>query len=241
MHHQAADQEVRHLSCMFFSLFPREVTRSPLIITAVTWALDCGRNWASFALSRLFYPSLALAMNENSRSQNSRQKRISILSMTKQFTNSDYVANNICKMKASKTNFGSNPIPVAVPLVTTPQVPKESILVGATAELPKTTLPAAVPPKPNVGFTAEVEKSHQNQVGVIIIPQSLQPLPRTSTGSQPPSRPPIIHAYGASSSLGMFPDSHTVITPREWGFPCLQGQVTGKQPFVMASIIIIYL
>ena len=116
-------------------------------------------------------------------------------------------------------------------------MPKESIQVGATAELPKTTLQAAVPSRPNVGLTAEVEKSHQNQVGVIIIPQSLQPLPRTSTGSQPPSRPPIIHAYGASSSLGTFPDSHAVIRTREWGFPCLTGQITGKQPFVMSSII----
>jgi len=95
-------------------------------------------------------------------------------------------------------------------------VPKESVLVGAAAELPKTTLPAAVPSNPNVGLTAQVEKSHQNQVGVIVIPQSPQPLTRTSTGSQPPPRPPIIHANGPSSSLGMFPDIQVVIKTREW-------------------------
>ena len=89
---------------------------------------------------------------------------------------------------------------------------------GAAAELPKTALSTAVPSKPNVGLTTEVEKSHQNQVGVIVIPQSLQPIPRTSTGSQPPPRPPIIHAYGPSSSLGMFSDSQAVIEAREWAF-----------------------
>ena len=98
---------------------------------------------------------------------------------------------------------------------------------GAAAELPKTTLPTAVPSKPNVGLTAEVEKSHQNQVGVIVIPQSPQPLSRTSTGSQPPPQPPIIHAYsGPSSSLGMFPGSHK---DKGIGLPCLRSQVTGNQ------------
>jgi len=92
--------------------------------------------------------------------------------------------------------------PKAVPLVITPQVPKEPVLVGAVAGPPKTIFPAAVHSKPEVGLTAEVEKSHQNQVGVIVIPQSAQPLPRTSTGSQPPPRPPTIPAYGPSSSLG---------------------------------------
>jgi len=106
--------------------------------------------------------------------------------------------------------------PRAVPLVITPQVPKESVLVGAAAELPKTTLPAAVPSKPNVGLTAQVEKSHQNQVGVIVIPQSPQPLTRTSTGSQPPPRPPIIHANGPSSSLGS--NSPIASTPSSLGY-----------------------
>ena len=100
---------------------------------------------------------------------------------------------------------------------------------GAAAELLKTALPAAVLSKPNVALTAEVDRSHQNQVGVIVIPQSPQPLPKTSTGSQHPSRPPIIHAYGPSSSLGMFPDSQAVIKSREWGHPCLPGQATGKK------------
>lgn len=95
---------------------------------------------------------------------------------------------------------------------------------GVAAELPKTTLTAAVPSKPNLGLTAEVEKSYQNQVGVIVIPQSMQPLPRTSTGGQRPSRPLIIHAYGPSSSLGMSPDSQAVIKTRKWGLPCLPGQ-----------------
>lgn len=97
-------------------------------------------------------------------------------------------------------------------------MPKESGLVAAVAEPPKTTLPVAVPLKPNVGLTAEVEKSHQNQVGGITIPQSAQPLSRTSTGSPPPPRPPMIQAYGPPSSLGMFsdsPDSLLIIKTRE--------------------------
>ena len=83
---------------------------------------------------------------------------------------------------------------------------------------PKTIFSAAVHSKPEVGLTAEVEKSHQNQVGVIVIPQSAQPLPRTSTGSQTPPRSPTIPAYGPSSSLGMFPDSQAVIKTTEWAF-----------------------
>jgi len=121
-----------------------------------------------------------------------------------------------------------------VPLVITPQVPEESALVGAAAELPKTTLPAAVPSKPNVGLTAKVERSHQNQVGVLVIPQSSLPLTRTSTGSQPPPRPSIIHAYRPSSSLGTFPDSNK---DKGIDHPCLQGQATAKQPFIMPLII----
>ena len=89
---------------------------------------------------------------------------------------------------------------------------------GAVAEPPKTTLPAAVPLKPNVGLTAEVEKSHQNQIGVIMIPQSAQPLARTNTGNTPPPRPPMIQAYAPSSSLGMFPDSLAIIKTRESDF-----------------------
>lgn len=78
---------------------------------------------------------------------------------------------------------------------------------GALAGPPKMIFSAAVHSKPEVGLTAEVEKSHQNQVGVIVIPQSVQPLPRASTGSQTPPRSSTIPAYGPSSSLGMFPDS----------------------------------
>lgn len=85
----------------------------------------------------------------------------------------------------------------------TPQVPKEPGLVGVAAEPQKTILPVAVPVKPNVALTAEVEKPNQNQVGVVMIPQSVQPLPSASTGSPPPARPPLVQAYGPPSSLGM--------------------------------------
>lgn len=77
-----------------------------------------------------------------------------------------------------------------------PQVPKESGLVGV-----------AVPAKPNVALTAEVEKT--NQVGAVVIPQSVQPLPNAGPGSPPgsppPAQPPLVQAYGPSSSLGTFP------------------------------------
>ena len=105
---------------------------------------------------------------------------------------------------------------------------------GAVAGPPKT---AAVPSKPNAGLTAEVEKSHQNQVGVIVIPQSVQPLPRTSTGSQPPPRTPIIQAYGPSSSLGMFPDTQAVIKTRELGVLLYRAKKNGKQPFMVSLIM----
>lgn len=77
-----------------------------------------------------------------------------------------------------------------------PQVPKEPGLVGVAA-----------PAKPNIALTAEVEKT--NQVGAVVIPQSVQPLPSASRGSLPPAQPPLVHAYGPPSSLGMFPISFT--------------------------------
>lgn len=94
----------------------------------------------------------------------------------------------------------------------TPQVPKESGLVAAEPQ--KTTLPVVVPEKPNVALTAEVERPSQNQVDVVMIPQSAQPLPSASNGSPPPAPPPLVQAYGPPSSLGMLPYSSTVIKRR---------------------------
>lgn len=98
---------------------------------------------------------------------------------------------------------------LAVPLVITPQVPKESGLVAAEPQ--KATLPVVVPAKPNVALTAEVERPNQSQVGVVMIPQAAQPLPSASNGSPPPAQPPLVQAYGPPSSLGMLPYSFPLI------------------------------